>query len=114
MWAQEGWLYLEIILDLLSRCVVGWSLDKRMTQSLVIRALMMAVNLRQPPEGLVHHSDRGALYASHAYQALLKQYGMVCSMRRDRCHLTHRRPAVNQDGPYADEIHSGYVHPAPD
>jgi len=52
------------------------------TQALVIRALMMAINLRKPPPGLIHHSDRGSQYASHAYQALLKQHGMICSMSR--------------------------------
>ena len=51
-------------------------------ESLVIRALMMAVNLRKPPPGLVHHSDRGSQYTSHAYQALLKQHGMIPSMSR--------------------------------
>jgi len=53
-----------------------------MKQSLVIRALLMAINLRDPPEGLTHHSDRGSQYASHAYQQLLKRHGMVCSMSR--------------------------------
>ena len=82
LWTQEGWLYLAVIIDLYSRRVVGWCIDKRMTQSLVIRALMMAVNLRNPPPGLIHHSDRGSQYAAHAYQALLKQYGIICSMSR--------------------------------
>jgi len=48
----------------------------------VIRALMMPINLRKPPVGLIHYSDRGSQYASHAYQLLLKQYGMICSMNR--------------------------------
>jgi transposase InsO family protein len=82
LWTQEGWLYLAVIIDLYSRRVVGWCIDKHMTQSLVIRALMMAVNLRNPPPGLIHHSDRGSQYASHAYQALLKQYDIICSMSR--------------------------------
>ena len=43
---------------------------------------MMAINLRNPPEGLLHHSDRGSQYVSHAYQALLRQHGMVCLMSR--------------------------------
>jgi transposase InsO family protein len=82
LWTQEGWLYLAVIIDLYSRRVVGWCIDKRMTQSLVIRALMMAINLRKPPPGLIHHSDRGSQYAAHAYQALLRQYGIICSMSR--------------------------------
>jgi transposase InsO family protein len=47
-----------------------------MQQSLVIRALLIAINLRSPPHGLIHHPDRGNQYASHAYQQLLKQRGM--------------------------------------
>jgi transposase InsO family protein len=82
LWTQQGWIYLAVVIDLYSRRVVGWSMDKRMKKALVIRALMMAVNLRHPPPGLIHHSDRGSQYASYAYQALLKQHGMICSMSR--------------------------------
>ena len=82
LWTQEGWIYLAVVIDLYSRRVVGWSMDRRMTKSLVIRALMMAINLRKPAPGLIHHSDRGSQYASHAYQALLKQHGMLGSMSR--------------------------------
>ena len=82
LWTQQGWIYLAVIIDLYSRRVVGWSIDRRMKKALVIRALMMAVNLRKPPPGLIHHSDRGSQYASHDYQKLLKQHGMICSMSR--------------------------------
>lgn len=71
-----------MVIDLYSRRVVGWSIDRRMTKSLVIRALLMAINLRKPPPSLIHHSDRGSQYASHHYQALLEQHGMICSMSR--------------------------------
>jgi len=82
LWTQEGWIYQAVVIDLYSRRVVGWCIDRRMNKALVIRALMMAVNLRQPPPGLIHHLDRGSQYASHAYQKLLQQYGMICSMSR--------------------------------
>jgi len=86
VWTQQGWLYLAVVIDLYSRRVVGWCVDKRMTTSLVTRALMMAINLRNPPEGLIHHSDRSSQYASHEYQTLLKQTGMICSMsRKENC-----------------------------
>lgn len=80
LWTQEGWLYLAVVIDLFSRRVVGWSLDKRMTTTLVIDALTMAVWRRRPSKGLLHHSDRGSQYASYAYQAVLEKCGMVCSM----------------------------------
>lgn len=82
VWTIEGWLYLAVILDLYSRRVVGWCLDKRMTKSLVSRALMMATNLRNPEPGLIHHSDRGSQYASDEYQKILQCYGMTPSMSR--------------------------------
>lgn len=82
IWTREGWLYLAVVIDLYSRRVVGWCVDKRQSQSLVTRALMMAINLRRPPPGLIHHSDRGSQYASRQYQALLVQHGLVASMSR--------------------------------
>ena len=82
LWTQQGWIYLAVVIDLYSRRVVGWCMDRRMQKALVIRALLMAVNLRKPPAGLIHHSDRGSQYASHAYQKLLQQNGMICSMSR--------------------------------
>ncbi len=77
-----GWLYLAIVLDLFSRKVVGWAMAPSMPASLVCDALRMAIQQRQPGEGLVVHSDRGSQYASAQYQALLAQHGFVCSMSR--------------------------------
>jgi transposase InsO family protein len=82
LWTGEGWLYLAIVLDLFNREVVGWSLKPRMKADIVTDALTMAWFRRKPAAGLVHHSDRGSQYASHAFQAQLKEYGMVCSMSR--------------------------------
>ena len=50
IWTAEGWLYLAVVLDLHSRRVVGWAVSDRMKKDLAIRALDMAVNLRQPPK----------------------------------------------------------------
>lgn len=69
-------------LQRLDHFIVGWSLSKRMTVTLVKDALRMAVWRRRPAKGVIHHSDRGSQYASHEYQKLLKQYGMVCSMSK--------------------------------
>ena len=82
LWTRQGWLYVAVVLDLFSRKVVGWSIDRRMTTELVKKALNMAVMYRQPSKGLLHHSDRGSQYASYAYQEELKKHGMVCSMSR--------------------------------
>lgn len=77
---DEGWMYLAIVMDLYSRRIVGWHLDKRMTTDLICKALIKAYSLRQPPRGLVFHSDRGSQYTSKRYQKLLKSYGMRASM----------------------------------
>ena len=76
----EGWMYLAIVMDLYSRRIVGWHMDKRMTSDLVEKALIKAYNLRQPPKGLVFHSDRGSQYTSRRYRKLLKSYGIRSSM----------------------------------
>jgi len=82
LWTDEGWLYLAIVLDLFNREVVGWSLKPRMTADIVTDPLIMAWFRRKPAAGLIHHSDRGSQYASHAFQAKLTEYGMICSMSR--------------------------------
>jgi putative transposase len=82
VWTLEGWLYLAVIIDLFSRQIVGWSMDKRMKKQLTLNALAMAYWRRKPPEGLVHHSDRGSQYACDEYRKRLQQYGMIASMSR--------------------------------
>jgi putative transposase len=83
---QAGWLYLAVVLDVASRRVVGWCADAQLDTTLVLRALQRALTLRQPPAGLIHHSDRGVQYASAAYQQVLAQHGIICSMsRRGNC-----------------------------
>ena len=56
---SEGWLYLAVILDLYSRRIIGWAVSNRMKRDLAIRAPDMAVALRRPPKGCIHHTDRG-------------------------------------------------------
>lgn len=82
IWTDEGWLYLAVVLDLFNREVVGWSIKPRMTADIVIDALTMAWFRKKPAPGLIHHSDRGSQYASHAFQARLEEYGMIASMSR--------------------------------
>jgi putative transposase len=82
IWTTEGWLYLAVLLDLYSRKVVGWALSHRVDTALVQDALRMALGRRQPAVGLIHHSDRGSQYACGAYQALLAEHGIRCSMSR--------------------------------
>ena len=73
-------MYLAVVMDLYSRRIVGWHIDKRMTTDLISRAMFKALNLRRPEKGLVFHSDRGSQYTSRPYRKLLKQHGVRASM----------------------------------
>jgi transposase InsO family protein len=80
VWTREGWVYLAVIMDLYSRRVIGWSLSNRMKQDLALRALDMAVAIRRPEPGCIHHTDRGAQYCAHEYQKRLRTNGLLPSM----------------------------------
>lgn len=83
---DEGNLYLSLLQDLFSGRIVGWEIDDNMETDLCLRTLQMAVDERKPMPGLIHHSDRGSQYTSHAYRAALEAHGMICSMsRRAQC-----------------------------
>ena len=82
LWTNEGWLYLAVVIDLYSRSVVGWSMNKRMKASLVTDALTMALFRRGFPHDVLLHSDRGSQYCAHAYRNLAKKYNLRLSMSR--------------------------------
>lgn len=87
IWTAEGWLYLAIVLDLFSRRIVGWQLSDRMQRGLAMGALQRAINLRRPPSGVIHHSDRGSQYCSDDYRRLLRDHGFIASMSgRGNCY----------------------------
>lgn len=77
---RRGWLYLAVVIDLYSRKVVGWTVSDRIKKDLALRALRMAIILRRPRSGLIHHSDRGSQYCATDYQMELKRNGIQISM----------------------------------
>ena len=79
---RAEFVYLAVVLDAFSRRVIGWALGRTLEAELAVMALRMALRERQPTPGLVHHSDRGVQYASHAYTELLKQHQATISMSR--------------------------------
>ena len=84
---SQGWLYLAVVMDLFSRRIVGWSMSRWMGRQLVIDALRMAIAMRQPEEGLIHHSDRGCQYTSDDFRYELAKYDIQCSMSgRGNCY----------------------------
>lgn len=80
LWTREGWLYVCAVLDLFTRKIVGWSMAAHMTRALVLDALQMANAVRQPPPGLIFHSDRGSQYASLEVSDWLQMHAMQQSM----------------------------------
>ena len=77
-----GFAFLAVILDACSRKVVGYALSRSMTTMLTLAALEMAIENRQPPRGLIHHSDQGSQYAAKAYRDKLAEHGIAGSMSR--------------------------------
>lgn len=74
-------------MDLFSRRIIGWAMYKRMTSSLVVRALKMALRQRRPSAALIHHSDRGSQYTGGDYQQLLQDHQLQVSMSgRGNCY----------------------------
>jgi transposase InsO family protein len=79
---KQGWLYLATVIDLYSRKIVGWSMDDTMQTTLVNNALLMAIRHRNPPKGLLWHTDRGSQYASTDHRKLCQKYEITQSMSR--------------------------------
>jgi putative transposase len=88
LWASDiayiktlrGTLYLAVILDVFSRKIVGWSMQERMKDRLVIDAFRSAWNSRRPGTGLIFHSDRGSQYCSGYFINILKSKNCRQSM----------------------------------
>jgi len=77
-----GFVYLAVILDAWSRRAIGYALSRSIDARLAAAALKAAIANRNPPEGCVHHSDRGSQYASELYRQLLADHGLIGSMGR--------------------------------
>ena len=80
--SKEGWLHLCAVIDLFSRKIIGWSLEKKNTSKLVESALKEALFRRSYPRGVIFHSDRGSEYSSYFIQRMLKDNHFTISMSR--------------------------------
>ena len=79
---NTGFVYLAIVLDLYSRKAIGWAISKRIDGNLAIDALTMAIKQRNPPRGVIHHSDRGVQYLCDRYVEILNAHGFYKSCSR--------------------------------
>jgi transposase InsO family protein len=78
---REGWLYLAVTIDLFSRRVVGWSMDRHRHGGLALEALSAALKSRKP-HSFLHHSDRGTQFTSAEFFSLVSRNGGTCSLSR--------------------------------
>lgn len=78
----EEFVYLAVVLDAYSRLVIGWALERTLEAKVAVDALRMALDTRDTPAGLIHHSDRGVQYACGEYTKLLTEHGVQISMSR--------------------------------
>ena len=84
---HEGFAYLAVVIDLFSRCVVGWSMQARQTTNVVLQALLAAVWRRKPKGRVLVHSDQGSQFTSMEWASFLKYHDLQPSMsRRGNCH----------------------------
>ena len=76
----SGFLFLAVVLDVFSRRIVGWAMARHMRAELVLEALQMALSVRRPAHGVIHHSDQGSQYTSLAFGKRCEQHGVSPSM----------------------------------
>jgi len=83
----DGWRYLAVLIDLFSRRVFGWKLERSMGAPLVIEALNRALGHppRVEPEQLLIHTDQGSQYRATDYRQLLESHKITCSMSAKEC-----------------------------
>jgi transposase InsO family protein len=79
---HEGLVFFSFVIDVFSRRIVGWQFATSMRTDLVLDALRMALTRREPGADveLIHHSDAGSQYTSHAFQQVLDDHHVLGSI----------------------------------
>jgi len=104
----DGWAYVATVIDLHSRKLVGWAIADHMRTELVTAALDMAIARRNPPAGIIFHSDRGAQYTSSDFAKYCKKHNIRRSLGRTGiCLLTGYRSGNVQVGPVFHRLIGG-------
>src|SRR5262245_7484698 len=93
----EGFCYLALVTDSYSRKIVGYDVSRSLSLEGSLRALQMALGALSGPLELIHHSDRGLQYCSHAYVQLLTKNGVQISMTEER-HVYENAKAERVNG----------------
>lgn len=79
---KKGFLYLSVFIDLFSRKIVGWSMNKTMKEEIVIDAFLQAWGKENPSSGLIVHTDQGSQYTGKAFRNIVESYGGILSNSR--------------------------------
>lgn len=82
---KNGWCYLASVLDLHTKKIVGYSFSKSMTTELVLQALTNAIDVQQPDDGLILHTDLGSQYTSEDFEKVVKAAKIEHSFSRKSC-----------------------------
>jgi putative transposase len=77
-WA--GFVYVAFVIDVFSRCIVGWRVSSSLKSDLALDALEQALHVRRDADGVIHHSDRGSQYTSIRYTERLAAAGVERSV----------------------------------
>lgn len=83
---SNDWLYLAVWMDLFSRKIIGWKVDDNMEEHLIIDPFKQLIKSRQPPKGMIVHSDFGSQYGSLQFRALIGSHRLRQSMTRPKDH----------------------------
>ncbi|HVU17016.1 MAG TPA: IS3 family transposase [Candidatus Didemnitutus sp.] len=100
---EEGFLYLSLITDLMSRRIVGWHAGLSGQASEAVQALHMAIAALPPGRWPIHHSDRGSQYCCHEYVAVLNARALPISMTEEN-HCYENAHAERVNGILKDEF----------
>lgn len=103
MRVKGRFIYLALITDMYSRKIVGWNLSDSLAIEGAVKALKMALRQCPDPSELIHHSDRGIQYCSHAYTGILESNKVRISMTEEN-HCYENSLAERVNGILKDEF----------
>lgn len=93
---EKGHVYLFLITDAFSRMIVGWHIAQSLSHEGAIAALQMALKIIPNPQGVIHHTDRGAQYCCHDFLDEIRKWKLQSSMTdADHCAQNALAEAMN-------------------
>jgi putative transposase len=78
----KEYVYLNAVIDVYTRKIVGWAISRDLSHKFCLQSLDLAVKKYNPPEGIIHHSDRGVQYACIDYVEYLNKNKFKISQSR--------------------------------